>query len=226
MATKASRPGRTLIVFGMVIAVLFGAVALGGSWKPKLGLDLQGGTRITLEASTETGDAVTPEKLEEAAGIIDSRVNGSGVSEAEVATQGDRNIIVEIPGQNRKDLVDTVKQTARRFRLVAAAAPGVPAPQPSTGPSGAPSPSASGGAAPSAEPSGKATPESVRVRLAARPCAVRRAAERRQDGSGRIAVARGRPPVPGPPRSRCPASRSRARRPPRRARPSTSPWPG
>ena len=129
MATKASRPGRTLIVFGMVIAVLFGAVALGGSWKPKLGLDLQGGTRITLEASTETGDAVTPEKLEEAAGIIDSRVNGSGVSEAEVATQGDRNIIVEIPGQNRKDLVDTVKQTAQlRFRLVAAAAPGVPAP--------------------------------------------------------------------------------------------------
>ena len=160
MATKASRPGRTLIVFGMVIAVLFGAVALGGSWKPKLGLDLQGGTRITLEASTETGDAVTPEKLEEAAGIIDSRVNGSGVSEAEVATQGDRNIIVEIPGQNRKDLVDTVKQTAQlRFRLVAAAAPGVPAPQPSDGPSGAVSSSAPGSAAPSAEPSGKATPK-------------------------------------------------------------------
>ncbi|MGH3330205.1 MAG: protein translocase subunit SecD, partial [Nocardioidaceae bacterium] len=108
MARNASRPGRTLIVFALAIVVMYGGVALGGEWKPKLGLDLQGGTRITLEASTETGEAVTPEKLDEAAGIIDSRVNGSGVSEAEVATQGDRNIIVEIPGQNRKDLVDTV----------------------------------------------------------------------------------------------------------------------
>ncbi len=167
MARNASRPGRTLIVFALAIAVMYGGVALGGEWKPKLGLDLQGGTRITLEASTETGEAVTPEKLDEAAGIIDSRVNGSGVSEAEVATQGDRNIIVEIPGQNRKDLVDTVKQTAQlRFRLVAAAAPGAPMPAPS--PSGSPAPSPSGDTSPSsdaspskkpaAKPSGTASP--------------------------------------------------------------------
>ncbi|HSE06501.1 MAG TPA: protein translocase subunit SecD, partial [Methylomirabilota bacterium] len=140
---------------GLVLAVLYGGLALGGTWKPKLGLDLQGGTRITLEANTDTGEEVTPEKLEEAAGIIDSRVNASGVAEAEVATQGARNIIVEIPGQNRKDLVDTVKQTAQlRFRLVAGSAPGQPTPPPS----GSPSPSA--GATPSdkASPSGKASP--------------------------------------------------------------------
>jgi preprotein translocase subunit SecD len=152
VATKASRPGRTLIVFGLVIAALFGGVALGGTWKPTLGLDLRGGTRITLQAHTENGQPPPPEKLAEATSIIDQRVNSSGVTESEVSTQGNSNIIVEIPGQNRKDLVDTVKQTAQlRFRLVALAAPGRPQPKPtpSPAPSGSPSPNGS----PSSQPS-------------------------------------------------------------------------
>src|SRR4051812_9381227 len=129
MAKNAARPGRTLIVFALVVLAMYVGLAATNTWKPKLGLDLQGGTRITLRASTATGEAITPDKLKEAAGIVDSRVNGSGVAESEVSTQGNRNIVVEIPGQNRKDLVDTVKQTAQlRFRLVAASAPGTPAP--------------------------------------------------------------------------------------------------
>jgi len=155
-------------VFGLVVGALYAGVALTGDWKPKLGLDLQGGTRITLEASTQSGEQVTPEKLQEAVGIIESRVNGSGVAEAEVSTQGNRNIVVEIPGQNRKDLVDTVKQTAQlRFRLVAASAVGTPqeqqSPPPSPNGSSAPSPSAGAtpsgkpSAAPSATPSAKAS---------------------------------------------------------------------
>ena len=157
MARNASRPGRRLIVFALIIAAMYGGVAIGGQWKPKLGLDLQGGTRITLEASTATGEEITPEKMEEARGIIDQRVNGQGVAEAEVAVQGNRNIVVEIPGANRRDLVDDVQQTAQlRFRLVAASAPGLPSdqPDPSASPSADPSadPSASPGAEPSAEP--------------------------------------------------------------------------
>jgi preprotein translocase subunit SecD len=155
VARKAAHPGRRLIIFAVVVAALYGGVALGGVWKPKLGLDLQGGTRITLEASTTSGDKVTPQNLEEARGIIDQRVNGSGVAEAEVGTQGGNNIVVEIPGQSRQDLVNTVKQTAQlRFRLVAAVAPGQPQPTPS------PSASPSGKASPSgaASPSGSAKP--------------------------------------------------------------------
>ncbi|HEX4976392.1 MAG TPA: protein translocase subunit SecD [Nocardioides sp.] len=154
MASRGARPGRRVIVFVLLVAALYGGVALGGDWSPKLGLDLQGGTRITLEASTETGEQITPEKLEEARGIIDQRVNGQGVAEAEVAVQGDRNIVVEIPGQNRKDLVDSVQQTAQlRFRLVAAIAPGRPSeqPTPSAGPSDGPTAAPSG--SPTAEPS-------------------------------------------------------------------------
>src|SRR5688572_5596952 len=109
---------------------MYGGIALEGVWTPKLGLDLQGGTRITLEASTATGDDITPEKMEEARDIIDQRVNGQGVAEAEVAVQGGNNIVVEIPGESRSDLVDSVQQTAQlRFRLVAARTFGLPAQQ-------------------------------------------------------------------------------------------------
>jgi preprotein translocase subunit SecD len=146
VAKKTLRPGRTLMIFFISIGVLYGLAALGGTAKPRLGLDLEGGTRITLQAISD----VNPTKLEQARGIIDQRVNGTGVSEAEVTTQGSRNIVVEIPGKNRKDLVDAVKRTAQmRFRIVANGSPlpGVPA---TTAPS--PSPTTSPSATPSAKP--------------------------------------------------------------------------
>ena len=116
MARKTARPGRTVAVFFLGLAIAYGLVALGGTWKPALGLDLQGGTRITLTAK----GSPPADSLNEARGIIDQRVNGSGVSEAEVTTQGGNLIVVEIPGPTRSDLVDTVKRQAQlRFRLVA-----------------------------------------------------------------------------------------------------------
>ena len=131
MATKASRPGRTLIIFGLVLLALYGLVALVGQWQPRLGLDLQGGTRITLQAEDVEGGSVTTDKLDQAKDIIDQRVNGTGVSEAEVSTQGGDQIIVEVPGQERQDLVEQVGRTAQlRFRLVWAFEQGLgPGPQ-------------------------------------------------------------------------------------------------
>lgn len=121
MANRKPNPGRTLVVFFLVIALSYGLVALAGVWKPKLGLDLQGGTRITLIAK---GD-VSSDSLSEARAIIEDRVNGSGVAEAEVSTQGNKYIVVEIPGESRRDLVETVKRQAQlRFRVVAAVADG------------------------------------------------------------------------------------------------------
>jgi preprotein translocase subunit SecD len=120
MATRNSRPGRTIAVLLGVIAVMFAAVASLHQWKPRLGLDLQGGTRITLQAKTETGGGVTSDKLNEAVGIISSRVNGAGVAEAEVTTQGSDIIVVEIPGADNQNLERTIGSTAQlRFRLVA-----------------------------------------------------------------------------------------------------------
>lgn len=117
-ATRTSRPGRTLIIFLLIVAGMFAWVAAIGNWKPKLGLDLQGGQRITLKASTTTGGGLTPEKMDEAVGIISSRVNGQGVAESEVSTQGSDIIVVEIPGQADDDLASSIGSTAQlRFRL-------------------------------------------------------------------------------------------------------------
>ncbi|HYO41326.1 MAG TPA: protein translocase subunit SecD [Nocardioidaceae bacterium] len=156
MARHAARPGRRLILFALVVLAMFAGLGVAGQWQPKLGLDLQGGTRITLEASTATGQEVTPANLQEARGIIDQRVNGSGVTEANVATQGATNIVVEVPGEKRGDLVDAVKQTAQlRFRLVAAAGAGQPQPAPSANPSAGASPGGKASAAPSGRASAK-----------------------------------------------------------------------
>jgi preprotein translocase subunit SecD len=159
MARKPLRPGRTLVVFFLAVAISYGLVAIAGTWKPALGLDLKGGTRITLTAQGSPSKG----SLDEAAGIIDQRVNGSGVTEAEVTTQGNKYIIVEIPGKTDNNLVDVVKRQAQlRFRTVACstADPGPcgatapPGPQvPSTQPSGLPTSQPSG--QPSGSPKGR-----------------------------------------------------------------------
>jgi preprotein translocase subunit SecD len=167
VATRPSRPGRTLIIFFLMVAAMYAGVIAAGNWSPNLGLDLQGGTRITLSASTQGGNGgVTPEKMSQAVDIIRNRVNGTGVTEAEVSTQGGNNIIVEIPGEQRKDIVDQVGKTAQlRFRLVAPFTDGTPNPvagvdltQPTpTGPSTG-SPSGSTTSQPSGGPTGQTSP--------------------------------------------------------------------
>ena len=121
------KPRRTLIIFLAAIIALYGIIALidvngkkgdQSAWKPKLGLDLQGGTRITLEAKDASGKPTTA-KLAEARDIIDARVNGSGVTEAEVTTQGGNQVIIEIPGKQEQGIADQVGKTAQlRFRLL------------------------------------------------------------------------------------------------------------
>ncbi len=159
MAINASRPARRIVVFGAVLAAMFGGVALNGDWAPQLGLDLQGGTRITLSADTTDGSGVTDDKLNEAVDIIRQRVNGTGVAESEVTQQGGNQIVVEIPGAQRGDLAASIGDTAQlRFRLVAAGpAPGVPQQQPTPTPSTRPTgqPSARPNEQPSGEPSGR-----------------------------------------------------------------------
>jgi preprotein translocase subunit SecD len=81
---------------------------------------LRGGTTITLTASPATGTGeVTAEKLSEAKNIIEQRVNGAGVGEAEITTAGNDHITVAVPGANQDSLVRQVGQTALLyFRIV------------------------------------------------------------------------------------------------------------
>ena len=158
MARKTARPARTLLVFMLVLAGSYGLVALAGKWTPELGLDLQGGTSIRL---TPEGDP-SKSSLNEARKIIDQRVNGSGVTEAEVTVQGNRFIVVEIPGESRRDLVETVRRQAQlRFRLAACSVfrPGPCAAGAPAAPTTPTEPGAGVTQSPSAEPTPESTPE-------------------------------------------------------------------
>lgn len=115
-----SHPLRTLVVLGLVIAGLFALMGFSGSWAPKLGLDLRGGTTITLTAANTSGEgSVDPDSLELARSIIQQRVDAQGVGETEVTTSGDNQIIVTAPNVQKDELVKLVGSTAQlNFRQV------------------------------------------------------------------------------------------------------------
>ncbi|WP_221360693.1 protein translocase subunit SecD [Streptomyces beigongshangae] len=135
------RPGRTLALILIAIVALTGGMFASGHTTPRLGIDLAGGTSITLQAKNEPGqkNAINPTNMNTAVGIMERRVNGLGVSEAEVQTQGESNIIVNIPkGTNSKQAREQVGTTAKLyFRPVLTT-------EVSGGPAATPSPSGSG----------------------------------------------------------------------------------
>jgi preprotein translocase subunit SecD len=119
-----------------LLAILVGLTALiavgslsdeNASFTPKLALDLQGGTQVILSPLLLDGQAVTPEQLDQAVSIIRQRVDASGVSESQVITQGDRNIIVSIPGVPDENTLALIKASAKlEFRAVLVTSVGAP----------------------------------------------------------------------------------------------------
>ncbi|MFG2499108.1 protein translocase subunit SecD [Streptomyces sp. NPDC048441] len=134
------KPGRSLVFILIALVALTGGMFLSGHSTPRLGIDLAGGTSITLQAKNEPGqkNAINPTNMNTAVSIINNRVNGLGVSEAEVQTQGADNIIVNIPkGTNEKQAREQVGTTAQLyFRPVLTVASGEPTPKPSASSSG------------------------------------------------------------------------------------------
>ena len=63
-----------------------------------MGLDLQGGSQLTLQIIKEEGK-VTREELEAVNSVIDKRVNNLGVSESNLQTLGGDQLILELPGE-------------------------------------------------------------------------------------------------------------------------------
>jgi len=108
---------RKLVYVIAIIAVAAGGVVytLVSGNEPLLGLDLQGGASVVLEPTR----AAEPEELDVAVEIIRNRVDGLGVAEPEISTQGG-NILVQLPGVDEQQrALDLVGQTAElRFRPV------------------------------------------------------------------------------------------------------------
>ncbi|MFJ3442064.1 protein translocase subunit SecD [Streptomyces sp. NPDC086081] len=153
-ASAQSKPGRSLALILIAIAALTGGMFASGHTTPRLGIDLAGGTSITLRAVPEAGNesAINKTNMDTAVSIMERRVNGLGVSESEVQTQGRENIIVNIPkGTNSEQARKQVGTTAKLyFRPVLATEVSGGGTAPSPSPTGSPSGS------PSGQPSGKA----------------------------------------------------------------------
>jgi len=76
------------------------------------GLDLQGGMQVLLEADLPEGEPIDPDAMSAARVIVENRVNGLGVTEPLVQLQGERRIIVELPGIEDPELaISTIKET-------------------------------------------------------------------------------------------------------------------
>ncbi|MGL5858734.1 MAG: protein translocase subunit SecD [Angustibacter sp.] len=156
-----------VVVLGL-FAWAFGQAqwADGAQATPRLGLDLAGGTRVVLTpVVTEGGQQLTQEALTQSRDIIEARVNGSGVAEAEITTESGRNIVVAVPGRltdRQRDLI--TRSSQMRFRVVLVREPVQIVPPTATAtPSGSGKPS--GSATPSrsaAQPSGSATSPTAR----------------------------------------------------------------
>ncbi|MFG6401413.1 protein translocase subunit SecD [Microbacterium sp. P04] len=131
-STPVRHAWRALIGLIAITAVLFGINALGvfvfkqSSWVPELALDLQGGTQIILEAQTADGANPSAEQMQQAVSIIRQRVDASGVAEADVTTEGGRNLVIQLPGDADQETRDRIQASAQ-LQLRAVLYAGAPA---------------------------------------------------------------------------------------------------
>jgi preprotein translocase subunit SecD len=89
---------RYLIILAAIFAAVGGVVALALFKTPTLGLDLQGGLEVVLQAKAPRGREITQEDLDRSKDIMEERVNKLKVGEPEIRTQGSDQISVELPG--------------------------------------------------------------------------------------------------------------------------------
>ncbi|WP_300938359.1 protein translocase subunit SecD [Corynebacterium stationis] len=117
--SKSNRtwPKRALALFGLIVIRLYALILFTGerSLSPKLGIDLQGGTRVTL---VPQGEEPTQDQLAQARTILEQRVNGMGVSGAEVVTNGN-TLVITVPGEDTTQAQAVGATSQLLFRPVA-----------------------------------------------------------------------------------------------------------
>ncbi|MFT2705978.1 protein translocase subunit SecD [Clavibacter zhangzhiyongii] len=171
--TPVRKARRKLVWLLVIIGLLAGGNAASvafsnGSWSPKLALDLEGGTQIILAPQLDgASSGPTSEQLAQAVSIIRQRVDASGVSEAEITTQGGSNIVVSLPGEPDAATMQRLQSSAKlELRPVLVGAAGTasvgptPTPTPTDGSAPADGTTPTDGSTPAAEtPAAEATPD-------------------------------------------------------------------
>jgi len=114
---RAQRRQRRNLLISVIVVVVISlgsfAAVLGAGWSPRLGLDLAGGVAVVYTAE---GQHVTQADLNETVNILNQRVNGLGVSGAQVQSTGKNQIAVSIPGvTDAQQVLNQIGQTARMY---------------------------------------------------------------------------------------------------------------
>ena len=124
MATQSrgKQAAKSLTTLVVLLVVIFGTLGFG-IWQdkegaeptPGLALDLQGGVQMILTPKPTGDQQVTEEVLNQAIAILRQRVDASGVAEAEITSEGGRNIVVALPGSPSEDTLDLVLASAQMY---------------------------------------------------------------------------------------------------------------
>ncbi|MGV0392338.1 protein translocase subunit SecD [Corynebacterium riegelii] len=107
---------RAIALFALVVIGVYSLVFFTGdkTASPKLGIDLQGGTRVTL---VPQGAEPTREQLEDARNILENRVNGMGVSGASVVVDGN-TLVITAAGDDTSQVRNIGQTSQLLFRPV------------------------------------------------------------------------------------------------------------
>ena len=110
------------VVLGLLAAALVGValMAIPGSplhQKPTLGLDLQGGLEVTLQAVPPPNRSLTKDDLSRSVDIMRNRVDKLGVTEPEIRTQGDDQIVIQLPGVKDPEAAAEIIGTTAQLEL-------------------------------------------------------------------------------------------------------------
>lgn len=116
LRSKRTWPGKALALFLLIVIGVYALVFFTGdkSATPKLGIDLQGGTRVTL---VPQGEEPTREQLDDARRILENRVNGMGVSGATVVVDGN-TIVITAAGDDTSEVRNIGQTSQLLFRPV------------------------------------------------------------------------------------------------------------
>lgn len=89
------------VILGLIIVLLIAAITLIVNKPMRLGLDLQGGSQLTIQVKpTKDHPTITQLDLDAVQKVIENRINGLGVSEALIQSAGNNQILVQLPGVN------------------------------------------------------------------------------------------------------------------------------
>jgi preprotein translocase subunit SecD len=102
-----NRTRKLVIPVVLIVLVALGSVLASLGSSPTLGLDLQGGFSVVLQAREVDGQLPSEENVEKAKDIIRQRVDGLGVAEPEITRQG-RTVIVQLPGVTDREQAEQV----------------------------------------------------------------------------------------------------------------------